>query len=280
MELNPDSTENGTFFNEMIGESRLLEVLHDNLSDETKSNDLYFKICHYFEKYAVGNGLTPQESVEIYYNFITQFNKHCKQFIKTGNYPIQNGEDDVDLERIEYDIVLLLSVLFTEHRFRIMELIDASSSAEKALFIGLGPGLELYLTKDRIDEVHTYDLSVSPFLEKEFSDVQLNSELYTGQNDYYYDTIYLIELLEHIEAPIDLLRTCYNSLKKGGEIYLTTATDIPQFDHLYNFPVDHSDFEEEVKNIGFTITSKEMIPHKYLTMEIAPCNHFYTLRKT
>ena len=268
-----------SFLNQLIDSSRLLTVLHDNLDESVKGDKLYDDVSTYLEKYTTFNNISPEVAEEIYTNYITHYNKHCKNFCKTLKYPIESGITNYSVSREEYDIVLLLSVLFTPHRFKIMQLLHNGPAAEKALFIGLGPGLEIFITKEKFKEIHAYDLSVNKFLFSEFPEAHLNIELYTGQNKNYFDSIYLIELLEHLEDPYELLAVCYGSLKKGGKIILTTATDIPQFDHLYNFPKDHRNFEERVTKLGFKVIFKEEISHNYLTMELKPFNHFYTLEK-
>ncbi len=270
---------NTQIFNSLLDQSRLLTVLHDNLSEDIKRDQLYQKIIHYTEKYILFNKIDPEKVIDIYSNFIGEYNKHCKLFISSRKYPLENGTKTFSITREEYDIVLLLSVLFTPHRFRIMQLLNEKNISERSLFIGLGPGLELSITRPHIKEIHAYDLSISKFLSSEFSSVQFHEELYNGQKQNYFDSVYLIELLEHVKDPFTLMEICFRSLKKGGKAFLTTATDIPQFDHLYNFPKDHGNFEEQMKQIGFSIQNKEMIPHNYLTMDLKPCNHFYTLKK-
>ncbi len=267
------------FLNQLLEESRLLTVLYDNLADEIKTSALYKDVELYLKKYAAFNHINAESAIAFYTNYITTYNKHCKQFIKTAKYPSDNKEYQHSISREEYDVVLLLSVLFTPHRYRIMQLLLEKSTGGNALFIGLGPGLELMLTKKKHTEIHAYDLSANKFLFAEFPDVDINIELYTGQKEDYFDSIYLIELLEHLEDPYALLSTCYTSLKKGGKILLTTATDIPQFDHLYNFPEDHTTFESELKKIGLNVLYKEQIPHNYLTMDLKPFNHFYVVEK-
>ncbi len=271
---------NKTFFSELLDKSRLLLVLYDNLPDEIKKDELYHFIETYLEKYALFNNISVDKAVEIYTNFITIYNRHCKQFNKTGKYPAENGSENISFSREEYDIVLLLSVLFTTHRFRIMQILNQKQPAEKALFIGLGPGLELALTKDNYKEIHAYDVSVNKFLSSQFSGIEINAGFYTGQKQHYFDAIYMIELLEHVTNPFELLEICYNSLRKDGKVFLTTATDIPQFDHLYNFPKDHIHFEEQVRLLGFSVLNKEMVPHNYLLMDLKPSNQFYTLIKS
>jgi len=265
---------------ELTSNNRLLTVLHDNLAAEIKSASLYQDITQYFQSYCENNNISTATVDEIYTKYITAYNKHCKQFIKTGKYPLENGVNDFELSREEYDVVLLISVLFAPHRFRIMELLSQQNQSGRALFIGLGPGLELFLTQQRHSEIDAYDVSINEKLPSQFPRAAFYSTYYTGQNQAYYDCIYLIEILEHLSDPFELLHICAQSLRAGGRIMLTTATDIPQFDHLYNFPDDHSDFEKKCIDLGMTIEVKEKLVHKYLSSELQPSNHFYILQKT
>jgi SAM-dependent methyltransferase len=270
---------NETFFNAILNNSRLLSILYDNLSVDTKADKLYGYIKIYLEKYAHFNNISAGAAIDIYKKFINNYYKDCKQFIICGKYPLEKGINHFSIDRKSYDIVLLLSVLFTPHRFKIMQLLNRNTYGKNALFIGLGPGLELALTKDKYSEIHTYDLSVNDFLFAEFPGIKINTELYTGQNPQHFDSVYLIELLEHLEEPYKLLETCYSALKTGGKVFLTTATNIPQFDHLYNFPKDHSGFELKIQQLGFTVLSNEIIEHNYIAIKTGSANHFYTLQK-
>lgn len=268
------------FLQGLIEESRLLGVLYDNLQPEMKEAALYRFTAGYLEAYAAFNKISPADAVDIYTAYITKYNRHCKEFIKTGRYPLENGDTSFNVSREEYDVVLLLSVLFTAHRFRIMQLLQQQTAgAGNALHIGLGSGLEIALTQDQFTAVAGYDLSVNDFLFQKFPQHSLNIELYTGQKQDYFDAVYLIELLEHLDDPYALLQVCHGSLKKGGRIYLTTATNIPQFDHLYNFPEDHSGFEKKLQELGFTVVYKEAVQHHYLSIDLTPSNHFYVIEK-
>ena len=268
------------FLQQLLDESRLLTILFDNLPLEIKESALYRDVAAYLEEYAFYNNITATDAVAVYTNYISTFNRHCKQFVTIQKYPAELDQNDFSVSREEYDVVLMLSILFTRHRYRIMELLETRvEQAEKALYIGLGSGFEIALTGKACHEIHAYDLSVNSFLFSRFPEIQLNIELYNGQFSNYFDAIFMIELLEHLPNPFELLNTCFASLKKGGKIYLTTATDIPQFDHLYNFAADHSEFEEKLKELGFSIEYKEMIPHQYLSMELKPSNHFYIIQK-
>lgn len=265
---------------QLLETNRLFMVLHDNLTEDIKQSALMKEVGAYLDKYANFNHITVDVVIEMYTDFISTYNRHCKIFIKTGKYPTENGLDNFFISREAYDITLLLSVLFTKHRFRIMQLLSQQPAADKALFIGLGSGLEMSLNRKKYKEIHAYDLSINEFVYSEFASQQIHTELYKGQRQDYFDAIYLIELLEHLEDPFQLLEICHGSLKKGGRISLTTATDIPQFDHLYNFPKDHRNFEERLNQLGYTIIIKEIIEHNYITTNIKPSNHFYSIAKS
>lgn len=270
---------NPEFLNSILERDRFLKILYETLPNEIFKENIYHIISNYLSDYANFNSLSVDEVIKIYSNFVKVFNKHCKEFSKTGLYPFEKDSIAFNMSRIEYDIVLIMSVLFTPHRYRIIQLLTQKIPAKNGLFIGLGPGLELLLTQDEIKNIDTYDVSANAFLSKHFPKVTINAELYKGQAVDYYDAIYMIELLEHLENPYELISICYKSLKKGGKVILTTATDIPQFDHLYNFPLDHSQFEKQMKEIGFTSIFKEKIDHNYMVLEINPCNHFYIFQK-
>ena len=269
------------FLDNLLDTSRLFSILYENLPEEIRSAELYNEIISYIAKYSQYNNLSSEELNSSYSSFIAAYNKHIKSFCRTGKYPFEEElPGKVSFSRIEYDVALLLSVLFTKHRYRIMELLNKQPFAEKALYIGIGPGLEISLTRTKHSDKHAYDLTVNDFLLKEFHDVNINKTLYTGQNENYFDVIYLIELLEHLNDPFELLKICYRSLKTGGRIALTTAVDIPQFDHLYKFRNDDDQFVNELRAMGFEVTYNEIIPHNYLTLPIRSSNRFYEIQKT
>jgi SAM-dependent methyltransferase len=268
------------FLQQIIEESRLFRVLYDNLPHEVRESELYSFVANYLGEYAADNEISPDYAIEKYTEYIARYNKDCRDFFSTGKYPAHSCSTDFSISRESYDLVLMLSVLFTPHRYRIMELLEhRACKASRALYIGFGPGLEIAITGSKYDQVMGYDLYMNRFLEQKFPDYSFNTELYNGQYKDYFQAVYLVELLEHLEDPYNLLAVCHDSLITGGKVYLTTATNMPQFDHLYNFPEDHTDFEEQLRKIGFNIVFKEKISHRYLSINISPSNHFFILEK-
>ena len=204
----------------LVTESRLLTILYDNLSDTIKASSLYGELSDYLQDYLTENKISAGNAIDTYSKYITAYNQHCKTFIKTNSYPIQNGDYAFTLFREEYDVILLLSTLFSAHRFRIMQLVVEQSKPEQnGLYIGAGSGVEIALTKHNYKEIFAYDLSVNKYLFRKFKDIQLKEELYKGQKINYFNSIYLIELLEHIEDPYGLIKICHGSLTPRGKIF-------------------------------------------------------------
>lgn len=264
----------------IISHNRLFEILHESLSDDLKSSKLYELVSSYLDNYASLNNLDAKYISEVYSSYISTFNKHCKKFAKTNEYPYQYEKVSTHVSRIDYDIILILSALFTAHRFKIMQLIAEHLGTEtKRLFVGAGPGLELYITEMSGQQNFVYDIALNDLLRSIFPNVQFFQEYFSDQYTNFFDSIYLIELLEHLKNPFDLLQNCYNAIDFNGKLFLTTATDIPQFDHLYNFPENHDGFDDELTKMGWRILYKEKISHNYLLMSIKPSNHFYIIQK-
>lgn len=263
----------------IIKKNKILQLL-DNRVVTSLIYDEYLAtvIKNYTTAYLEANnvGLDPGK---IYSRFIRNYNRDMAKFAETGKYPLEIDAQRKALERYDYNIVLLFSCLFSVHRFRIMQLIDGMSlKSSNGLFIGCGPGLELELVKAKIDNLYAYDLTIDSFLLAKHPEVQFREEYFTGENaSVSFDCIYLIELLEHLEKPYDLLERCRNVLSHGGKIYLTTATNIPQFDHLYNFESGHEIFEEKIQALGLSIEYMEEIMHQSLTLDIGAKNRFYIL---
>ena len=111
--------------------------------------------------------------------------------------------------------------------------------------------------------------------------LQENKNLKKKNFDFFennFDTIFLIEFLEHLRKPYDFLEKIYRSMKNNSKIICTTAKNIPQFDHLYNF-ISAKNFENKVKKIGFKIKFKEKIIHDLDMERINSDNIFYILQK-
>jgi len=265
---------------ELIAKKRLFTILSDQVKDsEFFDASFYATLTSYLDKYVDFHNLDAKDVSKSYLSYIKDYNKDARHFDETGKYPLELDPEREEPSRTAYSIILLLSTLLTAHRFRIMQLIkDKTKQSDSGLFIGCGPGLEIELVKKSIKKLDAFDLTLDPFLGEHFrSEVDFKNEYFDGSGEIIYDQIYLIELLEHLSQPYDLLDNCKKVMAKGGLLYLTTATNIPQFDHLYHFPTDHKDFDEKIVELGFEVVYSEEIVHAYMTKSLGSMNKFYIL---
>ena len=265
---------------DLIASNRLFSILSDQVKDaEFYDVNFYKTLTHYLDKYISYHELDAKSVAKFYLSYIKDYNKDARLFDETGKYPLELNPERGEPSRTAYSIILLLSTLLTAHRFRIMQLIkDKTPSCESGLFIGCGPGLEIELVKASIKNLHAFDLTIDPFLSENFqSEVLFKNEYFDGSGSERYNQIYLIELLEHLDDPYELLKNCKKVLSSGGQLFLTTATNIPQFDHLYHFPSDHKAFDQKVDELGFKVLYSEEIIHAYMTKSLGSMNKFYIL---
>jgi len=275
-----ESEKGNSLCEQIINENRLFLILNEKLlASKFFEVILYKRIIDFIDSYLGFHKLTPKEATKHYLDFIKSYNKDVRHFAKTKQYPLEVDDQRQAPSRIAYNIVLLFSTIFNAHRFRIMQIIDSNTiQGDNALFIGCGPGLEIDLVRNKTKNLLAYDLTLDDALGELLPDVHFKNEFFDGSNAERFDNIYLIEILEHLEDPFILLQNCKKVLGKNGLIYLTTATDIPQFDHLYNFPSDHVQFDQKIKEMGFEIQFEEDIHHDSMTVDVMAKNKFYILK--
>ena len=242
--------------------------------------DLLERIETYIARFlAVGNH-TPADATAAYERFLRRYMEGVARFIATEAYPEPPAPGCEPISRWEYDAALLLSVLVTEHRFRIMDLTAAQAGASGRVAVaGAGAGLEVELIKPSGCELHGWDLSLSETVARLHGDIALHECAFPDGGPGSFDRIFLIEVLEHVREPYELLAQCVRSLHPGGRVVLTTASNIPQFDHVFNFPVDHGEFRERTRELGLRIVQEVDIPHRWIASDIDSRNRFFVLER-
>ena len=228
-----------------------------------KNNPINIKIINrvddFLEKYCSFFNITPKEVALIINKFQQRYTKDVKRFSDTGKYPYELNIDEFSLTREEYDVVLLCSILTSLHRYKIINRINLIPSCDhKIAVIGVGSGVELLFISASNTYIDAYDLSISDFATKTFCNVNFFEHEFTSSNCNY-DVVYAIEILEHLKSPFLLLREIYDSLVIGGKCIFTTTTNVPQFDHLYDFQI--RELDSELKKIGFKISDYEILKH-------------------
>jgi hypothetical protein len=208
--------------------------------------------------------------------FINRYQNDMNLFLETGKYPLETGMDLFDLTRIEYDLFLLSSILFTKHRFAIANnLNQLDFNVERIAFIGVGSGVEIALAGKNYLSAYAYDVTVSDFIKKKFEKVVFRERFFAKEKEKF-NVVVALELLEHVVGYKDLIVDISETLVNRGAFVCTIACNVPQFDHVVNFDVN--DFENFILKY-FIIVKKVLIKHDYKMSQIDAKNVFYVLMK-
>ncbi len=246
---------------EIIYKERLFQILFENVN--FYNENVKFILMNYINKYIDFKSASSEDFKNHYENFLKQYSKDSKKFINSNTYPALSNDNIYEISREEYDVFLLLSTIFTQHRYDITTSIyNILKPLDSALVIGSGVGIELELIKSSYKSISAYDIKIDDFCNSTHKHIDFYEEEFFGSNDKYND-VYIIELLEHIHNPYELIKNAKNSIHASGRIIITLAINIPQFDHVFNFD-DLSDFRKEIDSLDLLIASEKEINHNYI----------------
>ena len=272
------------FIDNLIKQDKLLEFqcsrIRSNISDF--DNKLYEYIDNFLFEYCEFNKIDEELILKSRSKFIQEYTKDLKVFSKTGLYPFELKKSKIQLSRIEYDLVLILSFLSEIYRFKIASWLASQKYKGNFLIIGCGPGVELGIIKEFCGlnnaDFTIHDTEPSSFVQKKFG-LKIQKEyfkksLYPKDR---FENVILIEILEHLCEPLKFIEDIQYVLKKDSCIYLTTANDIPQFDHLYNFKI--GEIKKILGNLSFDIKTYEIVKHSYLFSDVNASNELITAKR-
>ena len=260
-----------------------LYIAHRRVKTAVNQEQKFFLNIHqYLDDYISYHSLKIEDLYNYYMSFIKRYSKDIKIFNKDNKYPHEYCALP-KICKIEYDIALILSVFFSTVRAKIMiKLVNVTSTLKnEILLVGIGSGIDLHLINNCSEfnsNIHAYDIKISNFLySHKWNNVQFIEQPFTGCT-YKYDTAIAIEFLEHLSDPFDMLKKLSSCLVTNGKMIFTTATNMPQFDHLYNFNNDN-EVDNLISKLGFKFT-KDTYPHNYINEKIKSKNTFYVASRT
>ncbi|MFC1749792.1 class I SAM-dependent methyltransferase [Pseudomonadota bacterium] len=195
------------------------------------------------------------------------------------------GDSSRSVDRVAYNITLLASIVFTNHRYEIMSQLNFFLQMVKKpsgviASIGMGTGYETMLAANALNgwRIEGYDTDVDTHKTAarllDFFDVSKKIELYNEfplydlQHDRVgiYDAIIFCEILEHLLDPLMALKSLKRALKPKGYIFLTMAVNIAQEDHIYWYP-DIKACRLQIADAGLSIVGEKISP---VTREVIP----------
>lgn len=188
------------------------------------------------------------------------------------------GDPTLVVDRRVYDLGLLLSIVFTNHRFEIIQqlrrfLAELPQKTGRIASIGAGPGYEIKLIADALPgwTIEGYDTNLAAHQEaakllaffgvgqavefKELFPLDAPAPDLRGR----YDAIVLCEILEHLPDPATALATARECLCEGGRVFATMAINIAQEDHIFLYP-DIESCRRQIAESGFKRVSEWITP--------------------
>jgi hypothetical protein len=193
------------------------------------------------------------------------------------------GDPGSPIDRDVYNLSLLLSIVFTNHRFEIMQhlkefLAGCSEDSGRIASIGTGTGYELERMVSLLPsawEIESYDIDESVQAEaraflhffgvhrpirwgREFPLKDPPAE-FGGR----YQAIVMCELLEHLQDPAAALAAVRDCLHPDGRVFATMAINIAQEDHVYLYPGIDS-CRTQIQNAGLQTVSEWITPQTTL----------------
>ena len=260
-----------------IKETRLFELLYEDM--DFHNEDVHDILIEYINKYISYKSISSDEIKDHYENFLKQYSKDAKKYKENNVYPAIEVGVSYNISRQEYDVFLLLSTILTQHRYDIMcEIHKSQEKKNNALVIGSGVGIEIELINKFYKNIDAYDIEIDEFCYSSHQDINFYEKEFIGEKQKKYDNVYIIELLEHVPKPYNLIKKAKTVLNTNGSIIITLAINIPQFDHIINF--DNNDlFLKEIDDLNLYIYYEKEIKHKYLMNKLTESSNVFMILK-
>ncbi len=262
-------------FADLVETNRHLGLLLEERVSEQGNPEIIASLYRYIDDYVKFHQLTEADVVQSYLKFVGAYSNAVADFIHTRQYPDGSIAPSWAPSRIEYDLALMISTVLTWHRYRLMELLVTHSrtAVSPAVVIGCGSGIELAALPNDL-AVDGFDIALGPFLAHAFPRRRFHERLFQAPAGAY-GSAFLVEVLEHVDRPFELLEDVYAAIRTDGRLFMTTVTNVPQFDHRYNF--QEGEIESWVAARGGRITFAEQIGHESREATLNASNTFYVV---
>ena len=246
--------------------------------------------AHDYGSYLTSQGISFDYAITAYLDMCKSMLKCQIEFMKTGAYSATDHKQafvevysNPDFMK-SYMIALALSQFLWLTHYRIYQAFEQSiieNAPNCRSYLEIGPGHGLYLRK-AIQHlkpealIHAVDISpvsigITKSIISHFYPNIANVTFWTGDILAYeapdqYDFITMGEVLEHVNAPHQLLARLVTLLSDSGKAFVTTSIHSPAVDHVYHFK-NVEDVRKMVSDSGLRIIAEQVLPVEDLPME-------------
>ena len=220
----------------------------------------------------------PRRYEELYLHRLAYLTELQTRFARNPSWETL-GDPGASVSTDEYNTSLLLSIIFTHHRFEIMRQLQLYADllrgpeAGRLAAVGIGSGYELKLLAAKLPDWHLegYDQNAESrqwatrllrhFLPAAQPDLRESFPLENPASEWHgsYDAIVLCELLEHLPDPVAALASVRDCLKSSGYAFVTMAVNLAQEDHIFLYP-DLATCRAQILAAGLKIVHEASIP--------------------
>jgi 2-polyprenyl-3-methyl-5-hydroxy-6-metoxy-1,4-benzoquinol methylase len=152
---------------------------------------------------------------------------------------------------------------------------------KKGIHLEVGPGHGYYFIESMkigaFDAYHAIDISpkslsfVDNLIKSNFYGTFANYKLMNGDflkepASEKYDSLVMGEVIEHVERPLDFLKRARSLIIDNGFIFLTTAINAPEIDHIYLFDTLES-VTSMIEQAGLKIKDTLVLPYHGTNIE-------------
>lgn len=253
-------------------------------------DEFYQEADRFLGKYQIlleQEGKDINYAIECYLQMLNDINYESIQFQTTGKYS-SNSFEEVNNRVYGNPLImeyymhgLLLSQFLWLHHYEILKYFrkEINLYKEKAInYLEVGGGHGLYISEAiRLTEgkgnYNLLDISESSInISKRMLSFEKVNFILSDIHQYHpkekFDFITMGEVLEHVENPIELLRSLKGLLNDDGRIFITTPTNAPTIDHIYLFH-NKEEIREVINSSGFEIEDEIFVCSEDVPEEMA-----------
>ncbi len=207
------------------------------------------------------------------------------KFRKTGKYSNDSFSDVFqkvynNRDVMEYHMIgLMISQFLWKQHFEVLEFFINNLKGQQGItkrYLEVGGGHGLYVSEAlKILDFCDFDLlDISPSsieIAKRFIDNNIvnyiSSNIFAYIPSKKYDFITLGEVLEHVEAPSELLAKIHTLLNPGGVLFISAPINSPAIDHIYLF--EHEEQIRELVLENYSIKREKLVLSENIDIEKA-----------